>query len=422
MTGQADGQRQGGHWVVLSSANGSTNLGDEAMWEATVLVLRELVGPVRIVTDGHASFRPGVPDIEVLPYLHLQLRRGARLPHGLLERLVSYPRRNAYAASRARALAAGIGLPAGAELWRARVATSRGLVISGAGAMTDDFAPHGVSSWWLAASWARAAGVPTYLLGQGIGPIVDDSLRAQAADLVGWSRVVNVRETTSDGVVRGLRPGLSTEVTPDWAILDEPADADRARAREYLDAVCGGAPFIALSAHRRHNTSKAQLERLSGLLEGTTRHALASGRRVLFVPNMIGSGYSDDRATFDLVARSWPAQLRSSVHVVRAPLGPRVTRAVLGGADFLATTRYHPLVFALAEGTPTVGVSYDAYYDQKLVGASQMFGVNGNVLRLEEASAERLFGMAAELSPPTPPPSDANRELLRRALVADRLD
>lgn len=407
----------GAHWVVLSSANGSTNLGDEAMWEATVLVLRGLVGPVRVVTDGHTSFRPHVPDVEVLPYLHLELRRGARLPSGLVERLVSYPRRNDHAVARARELAASTRPPVAAARWRDAIRSARGLVISGAGAMTDDFAPHGVASWWLAATWARDAGVPVYLLGQGVGPLVDDALRSLAAELVGWAQVANVREEGSARVVTGLRPEVTPVVTPDWAVLDVPDDTDRARARDHLEAVTGGRPFIALSAHRRHNTTKTQLGALSALLEQLTADALASGLDVLFVPNMIGAGYSDDRATFDLLAASWRPEHRDAVHVVRSALGPRVTRALLADADFLVTTRYHPLVFAFAEGTACIGLSYDAYYDQKLLGASEMFGVHGNVVRVGTASASDVRSIVEDMPAPTPPASGENVALLRRALA-----
>ena len=388
------------------------------MWEATVLVLRDLVGPVHVVTDGLASFQPSVDDIDVLPYLHLQLRRGALLPQGVIERLVTYPRRNDYAAARAIKLARMSRLPAKVARWRDTITSAKGLVISGAGAMTDDFAPHGVASWWLVARWARDAGVPVYLLGQGVGPLVDNTLRSLATDLVSWAEVVNVREEGSAWVIEGLQPDLQPVVTADWAILDVPDDADRVKARQCLEDCNADAPFIALSAHRRHNTTRAQFEASSRLFEDLTTAAVATGRAVLFVPNMTGVGYSDDRATFDLMAASWSAANRSAVHVVRSPLGPRVARALFGLAESVVTTRYHPLVFALAEGTPSIGVSFDAYYDQKLAGASAMFGVGENVLRLEEASAAEVHSMVGAMRVPTAPEASQNPEMLRRALGA----
>lgn len=404
-------------WVVLSSANGSTNLGDEAMWEASVLALRSLVGDLPVVTDGHPSFRPQLADVHVRPYLHLGLRRGSFLGAHHLERIVSYPRRNSHAVRRARQIVDGRRDPNPlAAGWRETIQSAQGVIISGAGAMTDDFAPHGIVSWWLVSRWAAEAGIPVILLGQGIGPIVDPTLQELVAEVLRTATVVNVREDRSASLVAQLAPNSQPVVTPDWAILDVPTGADRRSAQEYAEAASGGRPFVALSAHRRHNTRRGDLRELSRVLLGVTERCHDEGRAVLFVPNMTGTAYSDDRSTFDLVARTWPDALRRWVHVVREPLGPRVTRALLGHADLIATTRYHPLVFALSEGTPALGLSYDAYYDQKLSGASALFDVDDNVRRVREADARWVLETAPSLARPRPPAASANHEILVRAL------
>lgn len=407
------------HWVVLSSANGSTNLGDEAMWEASVSALRSVVGHVPVVTDGQAGFTPRMSGVRVLPYLHLELRRGSFLPSSQVERLVSYPWRNAFAVRRAREMVfASRALGPIATQWQDAIGSARGVVISGAGAMSDDFAPHGVVSWWVVTRWAAARGVPVILLGQGIGPLVDPMLRDLAAEIISYATVVNVREQESATIAAGLAPEARTVVTPDWAILNEPSAEDRERAADYLGSTGAGRPFVALSAHRRHTTHRHQLKALSGLFRGIAERFVSEGGGVVFVPNMTGTRYSDDRATFDLLARSWPAHLRSAVHVVREALGPRVTRAVLGQADLLLTTRYHPLVFAMAEGTATVGISYDAYYDQKLSGASSMFGVRQNVRHVEDADVSWVLHAATTMSRPRAVATDSNLDVLRQALQA----
>lgn len=405
------------YWVVLSSANGSTNLGDEAMWEASVLAMRGVFGEVAVVTDGHPSFEPRLARVQVEPYLHLALRRGRFLRRESLARLVGYPRRNAYAVQRARRVLAepGATTPLVAH-WQKTVQGSVGVVISGAGAMTDDFAPHGIVSWWLVTRWAAEAGVPVALLGQGIGPVVDPTLQVLAAEILEQAAVVNVREQQSADWVTRLAPGTRPVVTADWALLASPTQDDRRSAASYVESATGGRPFVALSAHRRHNTRRADLRALSTALLEVTRRCREESRPVLFVPNMTGSGYSDDRATFDLLARDWPDPLRAWVHVVRTPLGARVTRALLGRAELVATTRYHPLVFAMAEETPSVGLSYDDYYDQKLSGASALFGVTDNVRRVRDADADWVLGTTTAHQRPVAPPIDENLGLLRSGL------
>jgi polysaccharide pyruvyl transferase WcaK-like protein len=387
------------------------------MWEASLSALRSVVGPVAVVTDGNAGFTPRMNDVEVLPYLHLELRRGSALPPSQVERLVSYPTRNRFAVQRAQQIRSGRrALGPIARRWREVIGSAEGLVISGAGAMTDDFGPHGVASWWLATRWAADQGVPVILLGQGIGPLVDPVLRGLAAEIISYATVVNVREEDSASTVTALVPGARPIVAPDWALLNGPDDQDRTRALDYAQEVSGGREFVALSAHRRHTTHRSQLRQLASLLGEVTERCLQEDRSVLFVPNMTGTRYSDDRATFDLVSSSWPAGLRSKVHVVRDPIGPRVTRALLGHAEFLVTTRYHPLVFAMAEATPAVGISYDDYYEQKLSGASAMFGVSQNVRSVDAANADWVLHTATATGRPQTLATDANVDLLRHAL------
>lgn len=377
-------------WVVLSSANGSTNLGDESMWEATVQVLRQIAGPVHVLSDSHPNFHSPVPNVSLLPFLHNSLRRGSTTFPPAVERIISYPRRT----DRAFKLAAHqYRNPKGdlARSWFNAISSARGLIVSGAGAMTDDYAPHGVASWWLATEWAHSHDVPVHFLGQGIGPLVDERSRRYAARMLELANTVNVRESISAEVVRGLGVRTPVTVTPDWAILNTPQLSDRAMASSIVDDWFGDSPFITLSLHRRHNTTRARLRELAQLAEGVVRLAKRKDLGVAFVPNMTGSAYSDDRSTFDLLSREWTPSLRAHVQVVREQVGPRVTRALLARSRALFSTRYHPMVFALAEGTPAVGLSYDEYYDQKLIGASSMFGVTDNVLRVSSARPEDLF-------------------------------
>ncbi|SMC31255.1 polysaccharide pyruvyl transferase family protein [Janibacter indicus] len=381
-------------WAVLSSANGSTNLGDESMWEATVQELRRLARPVHVTSDSHPSFTSPFSDVSLLPFLHQTLRRGtAALPH-YLERLLSYPRRSSLAFELAEKLRTGPRDEL-SRTWFEELSNSAGVIFSGAGAITDDYAPHGIASWWLATEWAHSSGVPVHFLGQGIGPLVDERNRRYAARMLRLATTINVREEHSAEVVRGLGVDTTVSVTPDWAIVNRPETNDRAIASAQVDEWFGDTPFIALSLHRRHSTSRKYLENLSRLGQGLVDLARARGWGVAFIPNMTGSAYSDDRQTFDKLAAQWGAGSRQHVHVLRDQVGPRVTRALLAESAALFTTRYHPMIFALAEGTPTVGISFDAYYDQKLIGASGMFGVAGNVFRLENLTAEEAMAAAA---------------------------
>lgn len=377
-------------WIVLSSANGSSNLGDECMWEAAVDVLRAERGPVLVVADSAPEWISPHEQVELLPFLSSSLRRGyqvlgprwaARLP--LLEKVLSRPGRDRFARRRARAAARR---PRGALQWEwhKQVMNSTGVIVSGAGAINDDFSSHGVASWFVILSWARDAGKPIAMIGQGLGPLRDPGNRALARELLEIPSVITVREAGSLRQLTdlGLEPRVT--VTPDWALAATPRDSDRAQAASLLAEIVGDAKFVAFSLHRRHSTRSADLDVLAKVTLDLLREARRRGRKALFLPNMTAGLYSDDRETADLIVHRWPEAERARLLRTPEPLSPGVTRSILGAASALVATRYHPLVFAFAEGTPVWGISYDAYYDQKLIGASAIFGVSQNVARLED--------------------------------------
>jgi polysaccharide pyruvyl transferase WcaK-like protein len=381
------------YWVILSGGNGSTNLGDECMWEAGVRAAREVLGPVSIVTDGHRGWKAPLNDVVVLPYLHTSLRRGAIIPEAWMsssvvrfaERLISAPRRNEYAYSAARR-ARKRPRSAVQRLWLQTIERAEGVIISGSGAINDELAAHGISSWGLISEWAERNAKPVAMIGQGIGPINKVRNKRRVAEMLARMGHISVRETESRALA--VRLGSKSQVTPDWALGIVPTLADRQAAARVREHLVGSDPFIALSVHRRRSTPKSDLVELSRILEQFVEVAIHRQIRVVFVPNMTAGPYSDDRATARRITSTWSRSTREYVAMQDRPMTHLSTRAFLGQAGGLISTRYHPMVFALVEGTPSVGISYNTYYDQKLEGISNLFGVENNVYRLGSGSLQ----------------------------------
>ena len=389
-------------WIILGSANGSTNLGDQLMWEEVVVVVRESIGAgAVIVTDGEPKWAPPLNGVVKLPFLHGTLRRGSWIPPAWrtihivnsLERFLSWPRRGALAQKKAER-AFRCPRPGIQQLWWQNVRDSEGIVISGAGAMCDDFAPHGISSWALIIEWARILGKPVALVGQGIGPINNAHNREVAGKMLVSADLLTVREpgSASLAVALGVLPD-KVILTGDWAMASVTSHEDRVAAGLLVESLVGCQPYIAVSFHRRHSTRRSDLRMLSSIFERLVIDADRRGLRTLFVPNMTSSGYSDDRVTARILMDGWPDSIRKKVALQVTPTSPRITRALLSSATGLVSTRYHPMVFAFSEATPCVGVSYDSYYDQKLTGLSELFSIYGNVHRLgsRELEAEDIF-------------------------------
>ncbi|WOP19684.1 polysaccharide pyruvyl transferase family protein [Raineyella sp. LH-20] len=383
-----------GHWVVLGGGNGTSNLGDESMWLAAAQIVRELDPEARILTEGYGDFDPFVSNVGILPHLHLALRRGRAFP-GLLGSAVSKPWALDYAARRASWL---VDHPVGSsKLWADAIRSAKGLVLAGSGAICDDYAVHGVFGWSLAVEYARAQGVPILFIGEGIGPLADDRVRQVAARMLCAAERVGVRSCSSATCAEEVGvPAAKLVVTPDWAIPLKPSPEVRLAALNHVNALSGGKPFVGVSFHRRGYGSGRRLKELAVFLDDVSRCADASGATVIFVPNMTGHGYSDDRKTADLLLRRCTPATRKNVQVWRHRGNPQLVRAALGLGMCLFTTRYHPMVFALSEGVPVIGLSYDEYYDAKLEGISSLFGVNDAVFRVDRLPmAETLLKAAA---------------------------
>lgn len=381
------------------------------MWEAAAEVLRETYPDAEIITDASAGWTPPLAGVHVLPNLNFALRRGGALPAGLrrtragslLESAVSFPKRDDYAArqaSRQRRTVQGVV----ASSWHEAISGSAGVIFSGAGGINDDFAGHAVHTWGLIAEWAKRRDKPVAFIGQGIGPLTKTQNLAAAERMLSRADLITVRDNDSLALVRSM-PSVHAEtvLTLDWATLLTPTRTDREEARRLHRDLLNGAPFHAVSFHRRATTSRHELAELSALLKGFSIRAAAEGNRVLVIPTMRGRRYSDDAATAEILMRQWGGGTRANVVTLAERPDARVVRSLLARADALVATRYHALVFALSEGIPVVGVAHDEYYVQKLRGVSRLFGVRDNVFPVV-GSAKKINKILDRLHDQRPDP------------------
>lgn len=390
------------HWVLIGSANGSSNLGDESMWLASAQHVRAFDPDATIVTDAMPGFSPDVTDVEILPLLTPALGRGHALP-GLLGKVVSRPFRTGVTQRRCAKLLADPSSHALAQLWWETISTADGLVFTGAGGICDDYHVHGVHMWCLLADMAGKAGVPVLFVGHGIGPLTTASSRTTAARMLSNAEHVTVRAQSSRdlAIELGVDPDR-VAVTGDWAVAMAIEDKHRAQAADAAQALFGGSsvPFWVVSFHRRAMVEPRRMRLLASLLSGIVAHAEAAGRRVLFVPNMTAGRYSDDRQTADLIMKHCSPAVRAKLSIWGTPGNPMLVKAVLARAEMVFTSRYHPLVFALDEGVPAVGISFDEYYDKKLEGAAALYGLTGSTFRLRaDLDAATVVRAGKTLSP-----------------------
>ncbi|MHC5033684.1 MAG: hypothetical protein ACYTFZ_01445 [Planctomycetota bacterium] len=86
----------------------------------------------------------------------------------------------------------------------------------------------------------------------------------------------------------------------------------------------------------------------------------------------------------------------------------KTVRGIIGGAALCLTMKHHPIVFAVANGTPVVAVALDDYYYHKNSGALALCGLDAYAL-----DREAFFGPRAEA---TITDALANTDQIREAM------
>jgi polysaccharide pyruvyl transferase WcaK-like protein len=211
-------------------------------------------------------------------------------------------------------------------------------------------------------------GIPTVMLGQGIGPMEDPRLLARAAAVFPRVDLIALREgRRGPELLRSL--GVADErmvVTGDDAV--ELAYTNR---RSHLGNDIG----VCLRVAEYSPVDVGVRKVVSQVLQDA-----AAEHRAGLVP-LIVSEYADEdrRSTLPLLAGSREA----AKPLGRFASAGALTREV-GRCRVVVTGAYHVAVFSLSQGIPVVGLSTSQYYDDKFEGLAAMFGTGLELVRLDE--------------------------------------
>lgn len=222
---------------------------------------------------------------------------------------------------------------------------------------------------------AARNGVPTAMLGQGLGPIDDPALLSRAAEVLPQVQVIALRERRK-GPDLLQRAGVSpsrVEVTGDDAIelpwSQRPSDL-------------GGDLGLCLRIAGYSPVTEAARTAVATSVQSLAREVGAG-----VVPVVIAEYRSQDRRSTLPLLEGWDG--------ARRPLGrfarPQDVARQVGTCRVMVTGAYHAGVFALSQGIPVVALTSSAYYDDKFLGLGDMFGTGLELLRLDtDDLAEQL--------------------------------
>ena len=295
------------------------------------------------------------------------------------------------------------------------IAAMDAVVVSGGGNLNSRF------GWLLyerasVALVAEYAGVPLFVTGQSLGPVLNPEDAQVLERMLRTARSVTVRESSSLAWCRerDIDARLSVDDATDYPV------ASPARTLHYAEGVSAGQALDELPEHyvcvTVNECTDQQAQQIARLLDGMWRE---HGYAPVFLSHY---GDPQDPASGDIQAHQRIAKrLSTSTPATLLPiLHADQSIAVHRAAAFTLTSRYHPAVFSAAAGIPVLALVPDAFTQMRVGGALRQYGLGeftlplgmlaGGVPELMVAAALRHAAVA----------SDARRTELLEVLRAER--
>ena len=295
------------------------------------------------------------------------------------------------------------------------IAAMDAVVVSGGGNLNSRY------GWLLyeraaAVRAAEHAGVPVYVTGQSLGPVLNPEDAQVLERMLRTARSVTVRESSSLAWCRerGIDARLSVDDATDYPTVYP------ARTLHYAEGISASQALNELPEHyvcvTVNECTDQQAQQIARLLDGMWRE---HGYAPVFLSHY---GDPQDPTSGDIQAHQRIAeQLSPSTPATLLPiLHADQSVTVHRAAAFTLTSRYHPAVFSAAAGIPVLALVPDAFTQMRVGGALSQYGLGeftlplgmlaGAVPELIVAAALRHAAVA----------SDARRTELLEALRAER--
>ena len=295
------------------------------------------------------------------------------------------------------------------------IAAMDAVVVSGGGNLNSRY------GWLLyeraaAVRAAEHAGVPVYVTGQSLGPVLSPEDAQVLERMLRTARSVTVREHSSLAWCRerGIDARLSVDDATDY-LVDSPACT-----LHYAEGVSAGQALDELPERyvcvTVNECTEQQAQQIACLLDSMWRE---HGYAPVFLSHY---GDPQDPTNGDIQAHQRIAeQLSPSTPATLLPiLHADQSVTVHRGAAFTLTSRYHPAVFSAAAGIPVLALVPDAFTQMRAGGALRQYGLGEFTLPLGMLAGAVPELMVAAALRHAAVASDARRTELLEALQAER--
>jgi polysaccharide pyruvyl transferase WcaK-like protein len=261
------------------------------------------------------------------------------------------------------------------------IRSADGVAISGGGNMASNWPMHIVERATIGAI-AALFDVPLVVSGQTIGPPLTETDAALVATLLGSATLVGLREGASFELVRslGVDPGLLAATVDDASFL--PAITSSSD-RPYC--------VVSLSSHVGDVDRSRFYDSVAALLDDI---AATTGLEIVFFAHFASLDPSAVRGD-SVVHAAVGERMTSPFRVIRTT-DSRHAAGIAKNAALVVSSRYHPAVFAVSAGVPSIGITVDDYTTVKLTGALGNFGQH-SVISAAEVIAGNGRALVAEV-------------------------
>jgi len=263
----------------------------------------------------------------------------------------------------------------------ATIGASSLVVVTGAGNIASNWPLH-IFERAAIAEIARLAGVPFVVSGQTIGPSLNPDDAALVRHLLGSARLVGLRESASLELVRGLDIGHDAvqQTVDDASFLD-------------VDSVVVASPATCIVSFSTHvgDRDRSEFQDAAALLLDEVAEL---GLEIVFHAHF--GSLTDGPARGDVVMHEAVASRMNAPSRTEPTIDPRTSASLARSAALVVTSRYHPAVFAVGAGVPTIGIAVDDYTSVKLTGALGNLGQR-SVLTADELLAGSGAAMLSQV-------------------------
>jgi polysaccharide pyruvyl transferase WcaK-like protein len=259
---------------------------------------------------------------------------------------------------------AGTGFGAPSPELRAAVRASDAVIITGGGNLSSLWPIH-IAQRASIAALAREFDKPLVVTGQTLGPWLDSAGKERVGELLARASLVGVREAASFELARVLGvPADRLQLNPD----DASFLGDDGTASETAGSYC----LVTLASHVGDADRDAVSLALAALLDEVVA---VTGLGIRFLAHH--ASLRPGPARGDAVMHERVAAAMAAPSATVPTTDARAAAVLARGASLIVSSRYHPIVFGVAAGVPSIGISVDDYTGVKLRGALTAFGQAG---------------------------------------------